>query len=71
MGDHTDFAQEEPQDLQCLTMILATCVVEDVSICLDIPTSGVSMMLERPPFLLVCKLILRRLLVLHNQVVLH
>ena len=28
----TNFVQEVPLDLQCLTMILATCVVEDVSL---------------------------------------
>ena len=39
VGDRTDFVQEEPLDLQCLTMIWATCVVEDVSIHLDILTS--------------------------------
>ena len=33
-----NFVQEEPLDLQCLTMILAICVVEDVSIYLDILT---------------------------------
>ena len=36
--DRTDFAQEERLDLQCLTMFSATCVVEDVSIRLDILT---------------------------------
>ena len=38
MDDHTNFAQEEPQDLQCLRMTLATWVVEDVSISQDILT---------------------------------
>ena len=32
MGDQTDFVQEEPLDLECLTMIVSTCVVQDVSI---------------------------------------
>ena len=32
MGDQTGFVQEEPLDLECLTMIVTTCVVEDVSI---------------------------------------
>ena len=68
MGDHTNFAQEEPQDLQCLTMHLATCVVEDVSVYLDILTSEFCAIFERPSFLLECKLILRRMLVLHNRV---
>ena len=38
MGDHVDFVQEEPLDLQCVTMILATCVEVDVSIYRDILT---------------------------------
>ena len=33
-----NFVQEVPQDVQCLPMILAICVVEDVSIYLDILT---------------------------------
>ena len=33
-----NFVLEEPLDLQCLTIILATCVVEDVSKLLDILT---------------------------------
>ena len=36
-----NFVQEEPLDLQCLTMIWAICVAEDVSINLDIPTLGI------------------------------
>ena len=36
VGDHTDFVQEEPQGPQWSTKILATCVVEDVPIFLDI-----------------------------------
>ena len=47
MGDHTDFVQEEPQDLQCSTRILATCVVEDVSKYLDILTLEFSITSER------------------------
>ena len=35
----TNFVQAEPVDLQCLTMIWAICVVEDVSISLDTLTS--------------------------------
>ena len=33
-----NFVQEEPMDLQCLTMILVICVENDVSIFLDILT---------------------------------
>ena len=47
MGDHTNFAQEDPPDLQCSTKILATCVVEDVSTYLDILTLEASVILER------------------------
>ena len=36
--DRTDFVQEERLDLPYLTMILAICVVEDVSTNLDILT---------------------------------
>ena len=50
VGDHAEFVQEEPVDLQCLTKILATCVVEDVSTYLDILTLEFSVILERPPF---------------------
>ena len=38
IGDRTNFVQEEPLDLQFFLMILAICVVEDVSIRLDILT---------------------------------
>ena len=38
VGDHTKFNQEERQDLQRLTQIWATCVVEDASKYLDILT---------------------------------
>ena len=41
VGVRTNFVQEEPPDLQCLTKILATCVVEDVSKNLDILTLGI------------------------------
>ena len=37
MGDQKSFVQEVPRDLQCFHMILATCVVEDVSRHLNIP----------------------------------
>ena len=63
-----------PLDLQCLTMIWAMCVVEDVSIFMQILTSDVRTILERPLFLLETipiwsKLIVRRRLVLHNLVI--
>ena len=64
---HTNFA---PQDLQCLTKILATHVVEHVSINLDILTLDPLVILEHRSFSLGCKLILRRLLVLGNLVTL-
>ena len=32
VGVHTNFVREEPLDLQCLTMICAMDVLEDVSI---------------------------------------
>ena len=74
VGVRTNVAQQEPRDLECLTMTLATRVVEDVSMYifweiffLDILTSELWAILERPPSLLDCKLTLRRLLVLHNQ----
>ena len=47
-------------------MTLATYVVVDVSIFQDILSLEFWATLERPPFLLECKLILRRLLVLLN-----
>ena len=56
MGDHTDVVQEEPPGLQGLTKIWATCVVVDVSKCLDILTLEVSAILERLSFLLECGL---------------
>ena len=49
--DRTDFVQEEQLVLQCWTMIWATCVLVDVSRCLDILTWEVAAMLERPPLL--------------------
>ena len=39
MGDLTDFVQEEPMGLGCLTKIFATCDVEDVFMFLGTPTS--------------------------------
>ena len=50
VGDHLNFVQEEQQVLHCWTMILATCVVVDVSRCLDALTWEVSAMLVRLPF---------------------
>ena len=50
-GVHTGFVQEEPLDLRCLSKILAICVVEDVSTCLDPLTLDFFATLERPPFL--------------------
>ena len=71
VGDSTSFVQEERLGLQCMSIFLwAIYVVVDVSRNLDIRTSEVSMILERPPFCLGCKLIRRRLLVLHILVVL-
>ena len=71
MGDHTHFVQEEPPGFRRLTKIWTTCVVEDVSMELNILTLDFSTTLERqrPFFLLGCKEILRRRLVLHNQVI--
>ena len=37
----TNFAQEEARDLQCLTMTVATSVVDDVSIYLDLGVSSI------------------------------
>ena len=39
MDDRTSFVQEVPWDLQCLPVIWAICVVEDVSKHLDTLTS--------------------------------
>ena len=50
VDDRADLVQEEPPDLQCWTMILATCVVVDVSRCLETLTWEVSAMLERRQF---------------------
>ena len=50
VGDSTDFVQEEPQGLQCSTKIVATCVVEAVSTCLDTLTVDSPTFLERPSF---------------------
>ena len=50
VSDRTDCVREEQKDLQCLTRILATCVMVAVSKYLDTLTWVVSAMLERPPF---------------------
>ena len=55
MDVRTSFVREEPLGLRCLTKVLATCVVEDVSIHLDIQTLEFWVMLDHPPFLLECK----------------
>ena len=44
-GDHKDVAQVKQSVFQCWTMILATCVLEDVSINLDIVIWEVSIIL--------------------------
>ena len=49
VGVGTNFVQEEPLDHRCLTMISATCVVEDVSIYLDSLTLEFWAIWERPP----------------------
>ena len=51
MDVRTNFVREETLGLRCLTMILDTCVVEDVSIYLDTTTWELSATLEHPPFL--------------------
>ena len=50
VGVHTSFVREEPLSIRWLNKILAMCVVEDVSICLDIMTFEFKATLERPPF---------------------
>ena len=49
MDDHTDFVQEERLGLPYWTMILAICVVVDVSRCHDVLTSVFSIELVRLP----------------------
>ena len=60
--------QEEQQDLQCILTTSAICVLDDVSIHLDIATLEFKEMFEHPPFLPGTP-ILRQLLVRHNRVV--
>ena len=48
--DQTDFVQEKRLDLPYWTMILATCVVVDESMCLDIPNWDFSLILKHLPF---------------------
>ena len=66
-SDHTDFVQDEPQDLRCLTKISATCVVEDVSKYLDIPTLEFWAIWEHPPSLPERMLIRRQLSITVRQ----
>ena len=68
-GDHLNVVQEVPQDLQYLPRISAICVVEDVSIRLDILTLEFWAILERPPIFLECRQRPHQLLVRHNQVI--
>ena len=70
VGVNTNFAQEEPRDLQCLTVSSAIYVAEDVSIYQDILTLEFWAIWEHPTFSPGWKLILRGLRVLHNQIVL-
>ena len=67
--DQINFVQEEQLGLPYWIMILAICVVEDESKCLDIPILEFSIISEHLPFLLGCKQILRPLLVLRNLAV--
>ena len=48
--DHTDLVQEERLGLPYWTMILAICVEEDESKCLDIPIWQFSIICEHLPF---------------------
>ena len=50
VDDHTDSVQEERLGLLYWTKIWATCVVVDVSKCLDILTSEFSIKLEHLSF---------------------
>ena len=47
VGDRASFVREEALDLQCLTMTLAICVVDDVSTCQGILTLDVEAILEQ------------------------
>ena len=62
VGGCTDSFQQKPKGRHCLTKMLATCVVEDVSKYLYILTLEFSVVLQRLSFLFECKLILLRLL---------
>ena len=70
MGVHVNFVQEVPQGLECLPMVWAICVVEDVSTRLDILTSEFWAISERLSVLSECKRKWRRLLVRHNLAIL-
>ena len=52
MDVRINFVQEEPLDLQSLTMISAICVVEEASVNLDIPIWEFWAIWEHPPFFL-------------------
>ena len=64
--DRIDSAPEERLGFRYWTMIKAICVVEDVSIYLDIPIWEFSIIWVHPPFWPGYKQILRQLLVLRN-----
>ena len=68
VGVRTKFVQEEPLGLRCWTKILATCVVEEVPIYVDILTLEFWAIWEHLPSLPECMLIRRRLLVHHSLV---
>ena len=70
MGDHINFFQDVPRDLQCLPMSLAICVVEDISKRLDILTLEFWPIWWYPPILPEYRQILYHLLVRHNLVIL-
>ena len=63
---HTDSVQEEQLDLPYWIVISVTCVLEDVSIRLDILTSEFSAILEHLPVLSGYMQILHEMLVLHT-----
>ena len=66
VGDRTDFVQEVPMDLQCLTMISAILCRGRRIQNAGHSDLGISAISERLPILLVCKRILHPLLVLRN-----
>ena len=70
LGVRTHFVQEEPQGLRCLTIVLATCVVERRIHKSGPSDFGIFSNFGASFIFLECKLIRRRLLVLHILVVL-